>query len=149
MWEWIGLKQTIKQSFHRNVPNQWLITYKFSIIDLLLDSVDKISENGRNTYEWNQIKQTILEIDFDRTFWNGRGRLTYRRFWISKYHQCSIVRNTFQRHWTRFIETKSSRINGFKLWHIYWNHLESHQSYLSILTNMNHHFFHQVHLYRV
>ena len=40
------------------------------ILELLLDSVDKISENGRNIYEWNQINQTILEIDFDWTFWN-------------------------------------------------------------------------------
>ena len=28
-------------------------------MELLLDSVDKISENGRNIYELNQIKQTI------------------------------------------------------------------------------------------
>ena len=32
-----------------------------------LDLVDKVSENGRNIYESNQINQTILEIDFDRT----------------------------------------------------------------------------------
>ena len=31
---------------------------------------NKISENGRNIYEWNQINQTILEIDFDRTSQN-------------------------------------------------------------------------------
>ena len=62
-------KQTNKQSFHRNLPNQWLITELFSIIDLLLD-LDKISENGRNIYECNQINQKILEIDFDRTLWN-------------------------------------------------------------------------------
>ena len=29
--------------------------------------LDKISENRRNIYESNQINQTILEIDFDRT----------------------------------------------------------------------------------
>ena len=68
----IGIKnrfETSKQSFHRNVPNQGLITEQFSIIDLLLD-LDKISENGRNIYEWDQINQTILEIDFDRTSWS-------------------------------------------------------------------------------
>ena len=37
----------------------------------LFPNSDKISENGRNIYEWNQINQTILEIDFDRTHWNG------------------------------------------------------------------------------
>ena len=35
------------------------------ILELLLDSVDKISENGRNIYESNQINQTILETDID------------------------------------------------------------------------------------
>ena len=82
----IGIKnrfETNKQSFHRNLPNQWLITEQFSIIDLLLD-FDKISENGRNIYEWNQINQTILEIDFDRTFLNESGSLTFWRFGISK-----------------------------------------------------------------
>ena len=111
---WIGIKnrfETNKQSINRNVPNQWLITEQFSIIDLLLD-FDTISENGRNIYEWNQINQTILEIDFDRTSSNERGSLTFRRFGISKYHQCSIVRNTFQCHWTAIFETISSRIDG-------------------------------------
>ena len=99
----IGIKnrfETNKQSFHRNVPNQWLITEQIKILDLMLD-FDKISENGRNIYEWNQINQTILEIDFDRTFSNELGRLTFWRFGISKYHQYSIFRNTFQCHWTR------------------------------------------------
>ena len=108
----IGLKQTIIQSFHRNVPNQWLITEQFSIIDLLLDLMDTISENGRNIYEWNQINQTILEIDFDRTSSNEEGSLTFWRFGISKYDQYSIFRNTFQCHWIRPRETKSVRIDG-------------------------------------
>ena len=145
--------ETNKQSFHRNVPNQWLITEQIKIIDLMLDSVDTISENGRNIYEWNQINQTILEIDFDWTFWNGRaqsvGNLTFWRFGISKYDQYSIFRNTFQCHWTRTTKTISFRINGFKLRQIYWNHFVSHQSYLSLLTNMNHHIFQQVHPNRV
>ena len=37
----------------------------------LFPNSDKISENRRNIYEWNQINQTILEIDLDRTHWNG------------------------------------------------------------------------------
>ena len=70
----IGIKnrfETNKQSFHPNVPNQWLIIVIIKIIDLM-PGFDKISENGRNIYEWNQINQTILEIDFDRIFWNGQ-----------------------------------------------------------------------------
>ena len=50
----IGIKnrfETNKQTLNQNVPYQWLITEQFSIIDLLLDLVDKISENGRNIYE--------------------------------------------------------------------------------------------------
>ena len=46
--------------------------------------------------------------------------LTFWRFGISKYHQYSIFRNTFQCHWTRIIETTSSRIvNGCQIWKIY------------------------------
>ena len=83
------------------------------MMELLID-LDKISENGRNIYEWNQINQTILEIDFDRTSWNEKeGRLTFWRFGISKYDQYSIFRNTFQCHWTRKKEIISFRIvNG-------------------------------------
>ena len=116
---WIGIKnrfETNKQSINRNVPYQWLITEQFSIIDLLLDLMDKISENGWNIYEWNQINQTILEIDLDRTHWNGRvrsvGNSTFWRFGISKYDQYSIFRNTFQCHWTRIFETTSFRIDN-------------------------------------
>ena len=112
---WIGIKnrfETNKKTLNRNVTYQWLITEQFSIIDLLLDLMDKISENGRNIYEWNQINQTLLEIDFDRTYWNGRSRLTFWRFGISKDDQYSIVRNTFQCHWTRTNEiTSPSRID--------------------------------------
>ena len=110
----IGIRnrfETNKQSFHPNVPNQWLITEQFSIIDLMPD-FDKISENGRNIYEWNQINQTILEIDFDLTFSNDPRSSTFWRFGISKYHQRLKFRNTFQCHWTRTNETISSRING-------------------------------------
>ena len=42
---------------------------QINIIDLMLD-LDKISENGRNIYESNQVNQTILEIDFHRTSLN-------------------------------------------------------------------------------
>ena len=83
------------------------------MLELLMDfEFDKISENGRNIYEWNQINQTILEIDLDWTHLNASGSLTFRRFGISKYHQYSIFRNTFQCHWTRPIETTPSRIDG-------------------------------------
>ena len=48
--------------------------------------------------EIKSIKQAILEIDFDRTYWNELGRSTFRRFGISKYHQYSIIGITFQCH---------------------------------------------------
>ena len=47
---------------------------QIKIIDSMLD-FDKISENGRNIYESYQINQTILEIDFDRTYSNERPHL--------------------------------------------------------------------------
>ena len=45
------------------------------MLELLID-FDKISESPMNIYESNQINQTILEIDFDRTLWNEIGRWT-------------------------------------------------------------------------
>ena len=54
-----------------------------SMQELLLD-FGKISENGRNIYEWNQVNQTIHEIVFDLTFRNESDSLTFWRFWISK-----------------------------------------------------------------
>ena len=112
--ESVSNKQTINQSINGNVPKQWRITEQIKsnqiqIIDLMLDFLDKISENGRNIYESNQINQTILEIDFDRTFRNESGSLTFWRFGISKYYQYSIFRNTFQCHYTRITETNSYR----------------------------------------
>ena len=115
----------------------------------LLPDFDTISENGRNIYEWNQINQTILEIDFDRTSQNEWGRLTFWRFGISRYHQYSIFRNTFQCHWTRISETTPFRINGFKLWQIYWNHLDSFHYYFALSMNMMNRIFLQVHNNRV
>ena len=52
---------------------------------------DKISENGSNIYEWNQINQTILEIDFDRTLKKESDKLTVWRFGISKDYRRSIL----------------------------------------------------------
>ena len=82
------------------------------MLRLLFLDFDKISENGRNICEWNQINQTILEIDFDRTFTNEYDRSTFWRLEISKCHQYSIFRNTFQCHWTRVIETQPFRSYG-------------------------------------
>ena len=50
---------------------------QIKIIDLMLDFVDTISESSMNIYESNQINQTILEIDFDRTYPNESGSLTF------------------------------------------------------------------------
>ena len=80
--------------------------------ELLLD-FDKISENGRNIYECDQINQSILEIDFDRTSLNEADILTLSRYGISNYDQYSIFRNTFQCHGTRIVETCLFRIDGW------------------------------------
>ena len=108
--ESVSNKQTINQSMEMFLNNDESLnkSNQIKIIDLMLD-LDTISENGRNIYESNQINQTILEIDFDRTCPNELGSLTFRRFGISKYYQYSIFRNTFQCHYTRIIETTSFR----------------------------------------
>ena len=77
------MKQTIKQSINQsmemflNNDESLNKSNQIKIIDLMLDLVDKISENGRNIYESNQINQTILEIDFHRTSLNELGSLTF------------------------------------------------------------------------
>ena len=113
MWSRIGFKQTNNQSINQsmemflNNDESLNKSNQIKIIDLMLDLVDKISENGRNIYESNQINQTILEIDFDRTFSNESGSSTFWRFGISKYYQYSIFRNTCQCHYMAIIKTAS------------------------------------------
>ena len=47
------------------------LRYQLSIcLIIIIIIMDKISENGRNIYISNQISQTILEIDFHRTYRN-------------------------------------------------------------------------------
>ena len=72
-------KQSINQSMEMFLNNDESLnkSNQIKIIDLMLDFVDKISENGRNIYESNQINQTILEIDFDRTWRNEIGSLIF------------------------------------------------------------------------
>ena len=69
--ESVSNKQTINQSMEMFLNNDESLnkSNQIKIIDLIPD-FDKISENGRNIYESNQINQTILEIDFHRTHSN-------------------------------------------------------------------------------
>ena len=77
---------TNKQNSNISVTlNTTLISQGINI-ELKLD-YDKFSENGRNIYFWIQLTHILLEIDFDRTYSNETGSLTYRRFGISKYDQ--------------------------------------------------------------
>ena len=69
-----GLEQTNRVSIEYSMiiersGMEWMCRSNDGITSAWLD---KISENGSNIYEWNPINQTILEIDFDRTQWNGR-----------------------------------------------------------------------------
>ena len=73
-----------KRTIDRNVSNQWLINEQFSIIDLLLDLVDKISENGRNIYEWNQYNQTSNTRNWSRLNFLEWTSITSREFDILK-----------------------------------------------------------------
>ena len=118
-----GLEQTKRVSIEYSMiiercGMEWMVD---PMMDLCIGvDFDKISKNGSNIYEWNQINQTILEIDFDRTCSNEWGSSTLRRFGISKYEQYSIFRNTFQCHCKRKTETPSFRIdNRCEFWKIY------------------------------
>ena len=101
-----------KQSKHWIFNDHWTKWNGMKRVDPMMEllrDLDKISENGRNIYESNQINQSILEIDFDWTHKNEPGNLTVWRFGISKYHQYSILRNTFQCHYTRKFEIMSRK----------------------------------------
>ena len=107
-----GLEQTNRVSIEYAMIIEWSGMKCVDPMLGLLTELDKISENGSNIYEWNQINRTILEIDFDWTCPNEKSSSTFRRFGISKYYQYAIFGNTFQCHWTRIIETKFVRIDG-------------------------------------
>ena len=101
-------------TFHKIVQHD----FAFSSPDSL--TVKKSARMGETSM--NDIKpnnQFILDIDFDRTSWNELGRLTFRRFGISKYIQYSIFRNTFQNHVMKKTETTSLGIDGCEFWKIY------------------------------
>ena len=89
-------------------------------------------------------------MDFDRTFQNETGNLTFRRFGISKYYQYSMFKNTFQCHYTRIFETRSVSSNGIQTWKIYKaNHFESIYFYFEVSMNIKNHLYQQVQYYRV
>ena len=79
----------------------------------LLLELNKMREMRRNIYNRNQINQTLLAIDFDLTYRNDLGNLTFSRFGISINNQYLIIKNTFQCHYTRITETiPSFRYDG-------------------------------------
>ena len=77
---------TNKQNRYISVTLNTTLISRGINIELKLD-YDKFSENGRNIYFLIQITHILLEIDFDRTYSNETGSLTYWRFGISKYDQ--------------------------------------------------------------
>ena len=111
-----------------------------SMMELLLD-FDKISENGRNIYEWNQINQSILEIDFDRTSWNGRsyrlsGSLTFRRFGISNtinIQYSEVLSNVTKRGYWKL---NPLDIMDVRFGRSTFNHFESFHYYFALSTNL-------------
>ena len=68
------------------------------MLKLLLD-FDKISKNGRNIYEWNEINPILLDIFFLRTFLNESGKWTSWRFGISisiNIQYCKLLSNVIK-----------------------------------------------------
>ena len=85
----------------------------------------------------NSIHQSILEIDFDRTTHrNEYCRLTFWTLGISKNDQYSVLRNTFQCHRKRILETMSSNIRDrSQTWKIYKPHFKPFHSYFALSGN--------------
>ena len=131
--------------------------------------LDKISENGSNIYEWNQINQTRLEIDFDCTFRNEQGSSTFRRFGISKYlsGMNKVARhfedleylNTINIQYSEILSNVNERgcwklnrteLKDVRFGRSTFNHFESFHYYFALSMNRNHLFFFlQVHTNRV
>ena len=122
------------------------------MLELLSLDLYKISENGRNIYEWNQNKQTILEINFDWTSSNERryqspGRLTFWRFGISKYDQYSeILSNVTERGYSK---QYLSELIDVRFGRSTFNHFKSFHYYFALSTNTYQQLLHLVPLHRV
>ena len=104
----------------------------------LLLELNKMREMRRNIYNRNQINQTLLAIDFDLTYRNDLGNLTYSRFGISINNQYLIIKNTFQCHYTRITETiPSFRYDGCQIWKIYIHSFPINSRLLRIVNEQN------------
>ena len=136
--------ETNNQSFHRNVPNQWLITEQFSIIDLLLDSVDKISENGRNIYEWNQSNNQyskLISIELsgmNHVAWHFED-LEYLNTINIQYSE--ILSNVTER---GLVKLLPSELMDVRIGRSTFYHSKSFHYYFAFSMNRNHHFFQKV-----
>ena len=129
------------------------INIHFSInLQLSLIDLDKISENGRNVYEWNQIKQTINQysklISIEHTRMNEVDRhiedLEYLNNINVQYSE--ILSNVTERGYSKLYPLE---LMDVRFGRSTFNHFEPFHYYFALSTNMMNHLFHRVHLHRV
>ena len=101
------------------------------------------SENGRYIYAVEIICQTVLEMDFDRIFWNEPGRMTFWRFGISKYNQSSDLPSRIT---VRvFIKLPSIEWMDVRFGRSTFHHYQSFHYYLALSRNIQNQQFHNRH----
>ena len=130
------------------------INIHFSInLQLSLIDLDKISENGRNVYEWNQIKQTINQysklISIEHTRMNEVDRhfedLEYLNNINVQYSE--ILSNVTERGYSKLYPLEL--IMDVRFGRSTFIHFESFHYYFALSMNMNHYLSQQVHHNRV
>ena len=95
-------------------------------------------------------EQVILKIDFDRTYLNALGSLTFRRFGISKYHKylkkSEILSNVTERGFRKLFAAETMDV---RFGRSIGNHSKSFHYYFALSMKMMNHIVLQVHNYRV
>lgn len=117
----------------------------YPILELLLDS-NKISVNGRNIYEWNEINLFILNIDQSMRKSNEGRKRTLRRFEISisiniQYWKLLLKLIICLNHVPSRVRPKMAMESRFG--RSRFNHFFQFHYYFASLVNMiHHHHFH-------
>ena len=143
-------QMSLKSQYHLDMRNnvfqtniQSFCTYKHRLIIrnictrhvIPFFNLNDSSENGRYIYAVEIICQTVLEMDFDRTFWNEWGRLTFWRFGISNYNQSSDLPSKIT---VRvFIKLSSIEWMDIRFGRSTFHHYQSFHSYFALSRNIH------------
>ena len=153
-----GLEQTEKQSKHWIYNDHWTkwngVKCVDPMLELLIASGNKISENGRNIYEWNQSnKQDSKLISIEHSGMDDDNQKGIGQFEDLEY--LNIINIQYSEVLSNVTERGFKKLNPSELsmdvrfGRSTFIHFKSFHYYFALSTNMNHHIFHQVPIHRV